>query len=507
MKLSKKQSYSYIFEKRERKVPSPETLMCIPRELVEEFQAFVFDRKGKKVEVAAIDPENELLKNFVRNRFGGDVKWFSAKKEDISFILKHYSRDFKEDIAKLISMGVGINGNIVELAGLIIAYAVAEKASDVHLEPLRNESVIRFRVDGVLHKILTLPKEMHNAVVARLKLLANLKMDDYRHPQDGRIELERFADISLRISTMPTLHGEKVALRVLDDSNKDLSIRHLGFSEQHENIILRNIEKPFGLIVSSGPTGSGKTTTLYGLLHLLKKDKINISTLEDPVEYAVDGINQIQINPRTNLTFASGLRALLRQDPDVMMVGEIRDSETAIMATEAALTGHLVLTTLHTNDAVSVITRFLEMKAEEFAVASTLNLIIAQRLVRKVCDVCKKEVEIDDAIIKKIKERKDIVNALTLMGKEVNKLKGEKFLVGAGCDACLQTGYRGRIGIFEALEINKPIYDLIIGHAPTERIKEEARKNGFYEMIIDGLEKVFSGITTFEEVLRATRNN
>lgn len=488
-------------------MPSPETLMLMPRELVEEFQAFIFDKKGKKVEVVAVDPENELLRHFIKERFGENIKWFSAKKEDISFILKHYTHDFKEDISRLISLGVGTNGNIVDLADSIVGYAVAGGVSDIHLEPNRAESIIRFRIDGVLHKVLTLPRNIHLAVVARFKLMANLKIDDYRHPQDGRIELERIANTSLRVSTMPTLYGEKVVLRILDDSHKDLSIRHLGFSEEQEKTINKNIEKPFGLIVASGPTGCGKTTTLYGLLRLLKKDRINISTLEDPVEYAVEGINQIQINPRSNFTFASGLRSLLRQDPDVMMVGEIRDSETAIMASEAALTGHLVLTTLHTNDAVSAITRFLEMKVEEFAVASTLNLVIAQRLVRKVCDVCGKETELDDAIIKKIKERKDIMDAFQLMGKSLNKSKEQKFLIGKGCDACMHTGYRGRIGIFEVLEVNKAIYDLIIEHASSERIKNEAKKNGFYEMIIDGLEKVFNGTTTFEEVLRATRNN
>ncbi len=507
MKSDKKQSFSYIFNKKERQVPPPEILMSMPRELVEEFQAFIFSKRGNKVEIAALNPENENLRNFAKERFGDNVEWFCAQKEDIDFILKNYSQDFKEDILKLISLGVGTNGNIVELGNLIIGYAVSEQASDIHLEPLRYDSVVRFRVDGILHSVLTLPKNIYNAVVARLKLMANLKIDDYRHPQDGRIELDRFTNVSLRISTMPTLYGEKVVLRILDDSHKDLSIAHLGFSQEQENLIMRNIEKPFGLIVASGPTGCGKTTTLYGLLHLLKKDKINISTLEDPVEYAVNEINQVQINPRANLTFASGLRSLLRQDPDVIMVGEIRDSETAIMASEAALTGHLVLTTLHTNDAVSVITRFLEMKVEEFAVASTLNLIIAQRLVRKVCDVCGKEVQISESILGRIKERKDIVEALKLMGKDVNKLKSMKFRVGSGCEACMQTGYRGRIGIFEVLEVTKPIYNLIISHTPSEQIKEEAKKNGFCEMIVDGLQKVFSGVTTFEEVLRATRNN
>ncbi len=508
MKSSKNTKHPYIFENKKKKVPNEKVLTLMPRELVEEFQAFVFNKSGDIVEIAAVNPEHSALQSFVKERFSNNVKWFTANEEDVTFVLQNYGQNFNEDIVRLVKSNAGAaNGNIIELVNLIMGYALKEQASDIHVEPGKNESSVRFRVDGILHKVFSLPKDTHQAIVARFKILANLKIDEYRQPQDGRIELERILNVSFRISTMPTLHGEKIALRVLDDSHKDLAVETLGLSKEHEEILIKNIEKPFGMIVSSGPTGCGKTTTLYGLLNILSKDRINISTLEDPIEYSFAGVNQIQVNPRVNLTFASGLRSLLRQDPDVIMVGEIRDSETAVMAAESALTGHLVLTTLHTNDAPSVITRFAEMGVEEFTIASTLNVLIAQRLVRRVCDKCAEKKKLDETLLKKIKERSDISEALKDIKISVNKLAKEKFLIGCGCDACMNTGYRGRIGIFELLEMNKTIHDLVLQKVGSEKIRKEAKKFGFKEMIVDGLEKVFAGTTTFEEILRATRND
>ncbi|MDO8558297.1 MAG: GspE/PulE family protein [bacterium] len=486
-------------------VPKKEVLELIPVSLVKEFGAFVFDASEKEIKIAAQDPSQPVLQKFVLERFGEKAKWFGASEEDVQFIIKHYPRDFKDEISRL-TENPNVNGNIVEIVDRIIAYAIAEKASDVHIESMRGQTLVRFRVDGLLHKVLTMPQDVHQAMIARCKILANLKIDEYRRPQDGRIELETPPNTSLRISIVPTLHGEKIAMRILDDSNKNLSMENLGFSKSHQEILLRNIEKPFGMMVTSGPTGSGKTTTLYGLLSLLPKDGINISTLEDPIEYALDGVNQIQINPRVDLTFASGLKALLRQDPDIIMVGEIRDSETAVMAANAALTGHMVLTTLHTNDAPSAVTRLLEMKVEDFVVSSIVNLVIAQRLVRKICESCAEERKLDEILFKKITERGDVKEALESMGQSMDQIRERTFRVGKGCDACLGTGYVGRAGIFELLELNKTIHDLILEHAPSERIKEVAIKAGFKDMIADGLEKVFSGVTTFDEVLRTTRN-
>lgn len=413
-------------------------------------------------------------------------------------------QNYKEQIEALTGSGHGTSDKIVEISDLIIKYALADKASDVHLEPLSNETIVRFRVDGVLHNVLNFPKLMHNALVSRFKIMSDMKIEEFRRPQDGRIEIDSANGISLRISTVPTLYGEKVAMRVLDDTSKNLSFSGLGFTKEQEEVLMRNIEKPFGMIVASGPTGSGKTTTLYALLDILRKKNINISTLEDPVEYSISGVNQIQINPRVDLTFVTGLRALLRQDPDVLMVGEIRDSETGVMATNAALTGHLVLTTLHTNDAASVFTRFLEMKIDDFVIGSVVNLVIAQRLVRKNCDQCTIKQTLDPVVLKKISERKDIKEVLKR--KDIIDLSKMEFAIGKGCDHCLNTGYSGRLGLCELLELDKDIHDLILEHAPAEKIKESAEKRGFKSIIEDGVEKVLLGKTTFDEVLRVTRN-
>jgi type IV pilus assembly protein PilB len=490
----------------ERAIDEKELLALLPWEIAKEFNAFVFEKKGKAVKIAAVEPENTALQAYIRERFGENTELFLAEMNDVQNVLKHQARDFQSELSHLTQFDPGANGNIVEFVDGLIKYAFAEKASDVHIEPSRAETAIRFRMDGALHTVLTVPRPMHGPLVARFKVLANLKIDEYRRPQDGRIEPEEFPTASLRISTVPTLFGEKITFRILDDSNKNISMHGLGLSPEHEEILMENIEKPYGMIVTAGPTGSGKTTTLYALMQLLKKDGINISTLEDPVEFAVPHINQIQINPRMDLTFASGLRALLRQDPDVIMVGEVRDSETAIMAANAAMTGHLVFTTMHTNDASAAFTRFLEMKVEDFVVASTVNLVIAQRLVRKVCDACAEEQKIEDATIRKIKERKDILEQLEKHKKGMaQSLNTRTFRMAKGCPACFQTGYMGRIGIFELLRPNKEINDLILQHASSEKIKKAGEQAGAKDMIADGIDKVFEGVTTFEEVLRTTK--
>ncbi len=482
-------------------------LSILPHELMEEFQAFVFEKNPKGVKIGAVDPKNAALQRYAKERFGKNITWFSATDDDIEFILKNYIPDFKNEILHWASTANDTNNNVTKVVDGIMKYAFDEKASDIHIEPLRNETIVRFRVDGVLHPVFNLPRDIHQSLIARLKILSNLKIDEYRRPQDGRIEPEDFPETSLRISTMPTLFGEKAALRVLDDSSKSLFIRDLGLSEEQKSIILKNIEKPYGMIIVSGPTGSGKTTTLYAILQSLKKEGLNISTLEDPIEYTLSGVNQIQINPRADLTFPSGLRALLRQDPDIIMVGEIRDSETGIMASDAAMTGHLVLTTIHTNDAPSAFTRFLEMKVQDFVVSSTINLVIAQRLVRKVCGKCATQKKLDATILKKIKERGDVVSALEEREKGLSGvLEKYEFRSGTGCKACLQSGYVGRVGIFELLAPSKKIHDLILNRGSAEQIKAVAEKDGFRDMITDGIEKVFQGITTFEEVLRTTKS-
>jgi len=503
-----KKNYPILPEENKNTLPKDEVLDLMPWELIEDFRAFVFDKtENKKVRIAALDPDNKGLRQFAKKRFGNNVEWFQATEEEISNVLKKQGLTFKEEISKLAQSAHLSNDNIVKLVDRIIKYSIDEKASDIHIEPTRKEIYVRYRIDGILYKILSLSKNLHQAIMARLKILSNLKIDEYRRPQDGRIEPEGMENTSLRISIIPTLFGEKAALRVLDNYQRSLSIEEMGFSEKQKNIILENINKPFGMILVSGPTGSGKTTTLYALLQIIKKEGLNISTLEDPIEYILDGVNQIQINPRAELTFPNGLRALLRQDPDIMMVGEVRDSDTAIMATNAAMTGHLVFTTLHTNDAASAFTRLLEMKVDDFVVASTINLVIAQRLVRKVCTHCGEKTKLDPIIIKKIKDRKDIMEKMEKREQGLSETFEElSFNKGKGCETCLNSGYLGRVGIFELIKPDKKIHDLILTHSPAEKIRSAAEKMDFPDIVSDGVDKVFKGITTFDEVLRTTKN-
>lgn len=483
-----------------------DSLNLMPFDLIKEFRAFVIEKKRDYIKIAAVNPNNPILQQYIRKTFSENIEWIKTTEDELASILKNYKHDFRAEISQLTSEARETNNNISQVVNRIIKYAISERASDIHIEPIRNGINIRFRVDGILHMVLQLPRNVHQAIIANLKILANLKIDEYRRPQDGRIELEDLPNISFRISIMPTLFGQKAALRILHDSEEIISMQDLGFSGKEEGIIIDNIKKPFGMIIASGPTGSGKTTTLYALLQLLKKEGFNISTLEDPIEYVLDEVNQIQINPRVDLTFPSGLRSLLRQDPDVIMVGEIRDSETAIMAANAALTGHLVFTTLHTNDAASAFIRLLEMKVEDFVISSTVNLVVAQRLVRKICDNCAIEEKLDPVILKKINERKDVVRALEEKEKGLsNKIKNRTFRIGKGCEKCFQTGYLGRLGIFELLTPNKEIHDLVLNHGSAEDIELAAKKSGFNDMITDGLEKVFEGITTFSEILRETK--
>ncbi len=488
-------------------VPEKQALETMPRTVVEALGAFVFEHSDAAIKIAATDPESAPLRAFVEKTFSAPAELYRTDRAHLERVLAAYARDFRNEISALAGDGsTPPNGNIVGIVDRIIAASIEEKASDIHIEPGRTETLVRFRIDGILHPLLSIPASLHTALMARFKILAGLKIDEYRRPQDGRIELPELAGISLRLSVIPTLYGEKIVLRVLNDAHKNFALPNLGFLDAHAAILKRNMEKPFGMVVTSGPTGSGKTTTLYGLLNLLERDGINVSTLEDPIEYALPGMNQVQINPRADLTFASGLRSLLRQDPDVIMVGEVRDSETAVMAANAALTGHLVLTTMHTNDAASAFSRLLEMRVEDFVVGSIMNLVIAQRLVRKICGSCATEKRLEPALVKKIGERKDLVATLERQGYSLDSVGKRKFVTGAGCDACIQTGYDGRVGIFEMLELSKNIHDLILAHAPTEKIKEAAEKEGFADMLDDGVKKVYLGMTTFDEVLRTTRN-
>jgi type IV pilus assembly protein PilB len=381
---------------------------------------------------------------------------------------------------------------VVKLVNLIIADALKERATDIHVEVQENVTSVRYRIDGVLQEVMRPPKSSHPGIISRLKIISKLNIAEKRLPQDGRFTIiSPEKEVDVRVSILPTVNGEKIVLRLLDKSGFAFSLPHLGFEPEHLKIFRRSIYQPYGMIIISGPTGSGKSTTLYSALKEIKSPEDNITTVEDPVEYHLDGINQVQTKPKIGLTFGNALRHILRQDPDKMLIGEIRDDETADIAVKFSLTGHLVFTTLHANDAPSTITRLIDIGVPPFLVGSCLNLVMAQRLVRRICENCKETY---------IPERDE----MEAMGVPYERYKGQTFSRGRGCVHCRGTGYYGRTGIFEILEIRQPIRRLIYDNANLEDVREKAMELGMNTLREAGLKKVFSGITTPQEVQRIT---
>lgn len=402
-----------------------------------------------------------------------------------------------------------IASDVPQIAEHVINCAIDIESSDIHIEPSEYTIRIRFRVDGILRQIVEYPPSLHSALVSRIKIMGNLKIDESRIPQDGRVQTTtpEGQELDLRLSTLPTVHGEKIVMRLQDRSRKIPKLEELGIESHNLKILKKAIAAPNGILLTTGPTGSGKTTTLYSCLHILNTPEVNIMTIEDPVEIQMDGLNQSQVHPAIDYTFAFGLRTGLRQDPDIMMVGEIRDRETIEVAIEAALTGHLVLSTIHTNSAVSTITRLLDMKVPAFLITATVNAIIAQRLVRKICEKCKKEVELTPAIEKKLRSAIETMNPeqrkkLGLEGKNIPL----KIYGGAGCEACGDTGYRGRIGLYEILEMSNQLKDLILKNGTPLDIEKQAIVEGMKTLEHDGVEKILGGITTPEEVYSVARS-
>ncbi len=379
---------------------------------------------------------------------------------------------------------------IIRLVNTILKQAVNDRASDIHIEPYEKELFVRFRIDGILYKMFNPPKKFQNAIISRIKIMANLNIAENRLPQDGRIQIKIGGkDIDIRVSIFPTHYGERVVLRLLNKTDMSFNLDSLGFSEKSLATYNRLIQKTHGIILVTGPTGSGKTTTLYSVLMRLNTPDVNILTVEDPIEYQIPGIGQMQVKPKIDLTFANGLRSILRQDPDVIMIGEIRDLETAEIAVQAALTGHRVFSTLHTNDAASGITRLVDMGVEPFLIASSVNALLAQRLVRTICPHCKESY-------------KPTSKMLAELGLSMKDLKGGKLFRGKGCEKCLNTGYMGRVGIYELLEVNSEIRKMILAHADSNEIKDYAVSKGMITLLQDGLLKAAAGITTVEEVMR-----
>jgi type IV pilus assembly protein PilB len=421
--------------------------------------------------------------------------------EDIGKLLEAQIRNLDE--LKLIIKG----GAIPRMVAGVVSFAIHEKASDIHIESFEDEVRVRYRIDGQLMDIIKLPPDVHNSLVSRIKILSRLRLDENRIPQDGRFEVN-FSDeiqIDVRVSVMPTVHGEKVVMRILDKSRGIASLEKLGIEGMAYNSLTMAIQKPYGICLATGPTGSGKSTSLYAILQRIATPNVNVVTLEDPIEYEMKGINQSQIRPKIGYTFAEGLRSILRQDPNIIMVGEIRDGETANMATQSALTGHLVLSTLHTNDAAGAIPRLMNMGIEPFLITSSLNVVMAQRLVRKICQSCRKEINLPQGIRTQLEA--DIEKIAQMNELDARRIKKPiTFYQGAGCSECGGKGYLGRIGIYEVLPMSDSIADLTIAREPAGKIADEARRLGMLTLYQDGLLKAINGITTIDEVLRESTN-
>jgi len=422
------------------------------------------------------------------------IEKVSAPEEEMTALLKKDISDIKEleEIVK--------SGHVPKIVAALINFACQKRATDIHVQPYEKELLIRYRVDGLLRDMIHIPKDLQPAIVSRIKILAKLKIDEQRIPQDGRFDLKfRGREVDVRVSTLPTANGEKAVLRLLDKGFGILTLEQLGLQGKGFQDLIREIGKPHGVILATGPTGCGKSTTLYAIINRIKNPTVNIVTLEDPVEYKIEGINQSQIKPEINYTFATGLRSIVRQDPNIIMVGEIRDAETASLVTHAALTGHLVLTTLHTNDASSALPRLINMGVEPFLITSAINAIIAQRLLRRVCPKCQEPAKLTPAVIAEIEKEVAKMPKGTLEG--LNIKKPYSFRKGRGCDEC-DNGYKGRIGIFEILVMSSSIEELAIRRRPSSEIQEVAQREGMLTMKQDGILKVLQGLTTYDEVLR-----
>ena len=485
-----------------------EILKLLPEIVARKQKMVIFRHDAEGLKVAMNNPFDYNMIKMLEKKVGDKVIPYYATRHDIKNTFGLYRKAIQQEYANTIQKhAVEAQGSraedvsVVRLVDDLFSYAYTNHASDIHIEPTAENVKIRFRIDGVLHDVLTLPKSILELIVTRLKILAKLRTDETRSAQDGKIVTKVEGDkVDIRVSIVPITQGEKVVMRLLASKGQQLDLTDLGMNSRDMEIVNRAILRPFGMLLVTGPTGSGKTTSLYALIRIINKREVNICTIEDPVEYDLDGINQIQVNSKTNLTFAAGLKSLLRQDPDIMMVGEIRDEETAGIAVNSAMTGHLVLSTLHTNDAATALPRLLDMSIEPFLIASTVNVIIAQRLIRRICLKCIISYTLTDKEIDNLKKMVAIEKFLDL-----DKLKDIRLYKGKGCDKCNNTGYTGRMGIFEVLEVDDNIRDLITAHADADKIKEQAQANGMITMLEDGFNKAVSGQTTLEEILRVTR--
>ena len=504
------------------KAISPDVIAFIPEPVARRYTLipFQFDAKTKELSVAMLDPLDFQILEFLEKKSGKAIKPFMAMKEDIiGTIDEVYTQNLGADVSAALketapseikTYEAGKLGEVIreapiaQIVSAILEQAIRIRASDVHIEPQIGDTRVRYRVDGILQERLALPAGLREAVVSRIKILSNMKIDEKRIPQDGRFNFKMGdQEVDLRVSTLPTVHGEKIVMRLLKKSGGIPTLNELGL----RGLALKNLEdtilRPHGIILVTGPTGSGKTTTLYAVLARLNTTKVNIMTLEDPVEYEIAGVNQVQINPQAGLTFATGLRSFLRQDPNIILVGEVRDRETTELAVQAALTGHLVFSTLHTNNAAGAIPRLLDLGAEPFLIASALSAVVGQRIARKVCPTCKEEFTPDGAVVEDIR---NVLGDLLPKDKPVKLYRGTGVVNGGACQTCGGAKYIGRIGVFEVFPISDAISKLILTRAPMKDIERQAISEGMITMKQDGYLKATEAVTTLEEVLRVAQD-
>ena len=502
-------------------------LKIIPEPIARSHNIVAFRQEGKNLEVAMLDPEDLMTIDFIKKKANLKILPRLTTSAGIKQVLRQYSKTLEAEFGdiikkeitgiKTVQEGKGEDKDdkelkkvaaelpVIRIVDTLLKHAILQRSSDIHIEPEEKEVVVRYRIDGVLRDAMVLPRQAASGLVARIKVLSNLKLDEHRLPQDGRFKIETPEyKYSVRVSILPVMDGEKIVMRLLAEESKGLTLEELGFLGGALEDIQESIKRPVGMILVTGPTGSGKTTTLYTLMGILNTPEVNISSVEDPVEYRMPRINQTQVHAKIGFTFASGLRSLLRQDPDVIMVGEIRDEETANLAINAALTGHLVLSTLHTNNAAGTIPRLVDMGAEPFLISSTVSIILAQRLVRRLCG--KEEYKLSDKDIESLsqycdfdKVLQELINQKII--KSANSIKDVPFYHPKETKEC-PDGYKGRIGIYEVLPITESIKSLIVSSATSDQIQEQAKKEGMVTMVEDGIVKAAQGITSIEEVLR-----
>jgi type IV pilus assembly protein PilB len=520
-----------------------DTLSYIPEQIARRYTLLAFKMEGEVIDVAMVDPLDSQVIQFLEQKTGHRIQPYMSTLNGITRAINdQYSHNISSDVtAALDEQGItGLQSKtksdadekanadaiireapVAKIVSTILEYGLKSRASDVHIEPLEDKTRIRYRIDGILQEKLVLPRRVHEAVVSRIKILSDLKIDERRIPQDGRFNFKLDKDeVDLRVSTLPTVHGEKIVMRLLKKTGGVPSLSELGLRGSTLKNLETNALRPHGIILVTGPTGSGKTTTLYSMLTKINTPKINCVTLEDPVEYQMAGVNQVQINPQAGLTFASGLRAFLRQDPNVIMVGEIRDGETANLAIQAALTGHLVFSTIHTNSAAGALPRLLDMGGEPFLIASCVNAIEGQRVLRKICSVCRTEYEppaevaadmkqvlgsLYEAALERGPAAVGSIDSTELQLAAPVSNKALKLFKGQGCKECGDTGYKGRVGIYEVCVVTEKIGRLILEHKPASDIENLAKEEGMITMKQDGYLKVMEGLTTLEEVLRVAQ--